>query len=153
MQRLSTGEIVSPDGLAQVRQCARLQVPDRVHQSTGADGHHRKAQLFESDEDAELRSERVQRLRDESEIVDGVFHSNERRRLRSKLLERIDRDTHRGSARYVVHHPGKIRYLRELQVIRHEAPLGRTYVVRRHDQQGVGASLRRMLGQQPRLTQ
>ncbi len=151
MQRLRAGEVVSPDRVAQVRQYPRLQISDCVHQAARADRHHRETQFLEADKDAKVGAEHAQGFGDEAEIVHGVLHSDEARRLRPQLLQRIDRHVDRGSARYVVDHPRQVANRGKLEVVSNESSLRRPNVVRSYDQQGIGARLRRMLGELPRL--
>ena len=70
-------QIALPHRFAHARQLAGHQVADRIHQPAGADRHHREAQVFQPDEDAEVHAEPVEALADEAEIIDRMLHADE----------------------------------------------------------------------------
>ena len=122
-----------------LRQLLRLQVADRVHQAAGADRHHRIAEVFKPDENAEIHAEMIEAFGRESEIVDRVFHADEIGAGLRDFLQCVECDRHRGAARDVIDHPRQRRLLAELFVIFHKAALGRAGVIGRDDQQRIGA--------------
>ena len=151
VQAPARSEIAGEHGFAHLREHLRLQIADGVHEAAGADRHHREAELLEPHEHFEVAAELVQALGNEAEIVDGLLDADEVRRAVLDGFQRVERDADGRAARDVVDHPRHVVPARELQVIRDEAALRRPDVVRRDDQERVGAGVERVLGQHAAL--
>src|ERR1019366_5813315 len=90
---------------------------------------------------------------DEAQVVDRVFHPDKSSGLGPKLLERIDGDAHRGTARYVVHHPRQVADLRELEKVSDQTALRRAAVGGGDNKERVGSGTGGVLGESARLRQ
>ena len=131
-------QVAIPHGVAHFRKYARAQVADSVHQSAGANCHHRERQLFQTDENLEIVAERCKTLGHESEIVDSMFHADKCRRFVADLFHRVQRHVDRGTTRNVINHPGSVVLICDRQVILNQTPLRWANVVGRHDEQRIG---------------
>ena len=78
---------------------------------------------------------------DQSEVLARVLHADEGRRLRGDLRQRLDRQRHAGASGDVVDEERQRRAPREIGEVRDQSALRRTHVVRRHDEERVGARL------------
>src|ERR1700687_6207563 len=90
-QRIVSGarrsEALSEDVLAHLRERPRFQAASGVHQAARSDRHHRKTQLFQSDEDTEIVAQQGQHLGNQREVVGRVLHPDQVGRVLAEALD------------------------------------------------------------------
>src|ERR1700743_142272 len=123
MQHFGALHVASLDGFAQLSDFARREIADGVHDTTRADGEHRKTEFLEPDKDTKVAAKAHETLCSEAQIVDSVFHTDEVWRAAAHLLNSVCGNRDCGSTGYVIDQHRQRRMLGDVDEVLDEASL------------------------------